>query len=139
MVQITEALVEALETIPGVDFSGLFGFGLIVALLISYLIYLGISVLILSVSLKILGTKKVEYGQVLMAVLVRDVVSVATLFIPFGIGTAVALVVWVGLIKYIFKLDWGKSIMVAIIAELIPLGVVIVLFALGIIGLLFFA
>jgi len=138
MVDFTQALVEALENIPGISFSGIFGVSLIVALLISYAIYLIFSIIVVTLALKFLNVEKFNYSQVIGAILIRDFIFLASILIPFGVGAAIAFVLWIALLKYLLKLDWTKAVLVAVLAELIPFGILIVLFILGIISLLIF-
>jgi len=138
MAGVLEALVTALETIPGIDFTGAFGITLILGLLIGYAIYLIASMIILSLALKFMNVENVEFSKLLSPIIIRDFISLGALFIPFGLGAIFAFIIWIGIIKYFFKIDWGHAVLVAIVAQLIPIAIIVVLFALGIISLLFF-
>lgn len=99
--------------------------------LVIYAIHLAISALVLYYSVKITGGKSdfiTAFPKALFTVFVRDLIVLplllTTAFFPL-FGMFIAIVVWLGLIKYIFNLPWTKTVMVFIVSLILPIVVLL--------------
>lgn len=119
--QFWKELVTALG-LPQKSLSALEAFA---ALFILYLLYLLFSAAILYLSFTFLETK-VSWAQAFATIIIRDIIFLPLGFLAFGVGYIIAFFIWIGLLKYRFKIEWGRAIMVALIAGILPAALTIV-------------
>lgn len=104
------------------------------AILFVYVLHLIIASLILYYSIKFAGGSvafRTGFPKAVLATFVRDILLVPLIFLSFFIpmlGPFLALVLWLAIIKFIFQLGWGRTVLAFIISIILP--VIIVFFIL---------
>jgi hypothetical protein len=99
-----------------------------------YLLYLIISAVILYVSVKAVGYDKgflAGLPAAIFTVFVRDLIIIPLIMLAFFLpllGLVIGVVVWLGLIKYVFAIKWWQAVLGWLVSLLIP--IVIALFIL---------
>lgn len=95
------------------------------AVFILYVLYLIFSTAILYLSFRFLETK-VNWAQAFTTIIIRDIVFLPLSFFAFGMGYVLAFFIWIGLLKYRFKIEWGRAVMVALIAGILPAALTLI-------------
>ncbi len=102
-------------------------------ILIIYIAYLLISAGILFYSLKIAGAQldfAAGFPRAMLTVIIRDVLFFPLLALVFFLpilGAIIALIVWLGILKYMFNLKWSQAFIAWIIAIILPFIVVLLI------------
>lgn len=96
-----------------------------------YIIYLVISGLILYFSVKLSGSQMTfmqGFPTAIFTTVIRDLIALPLIFIVFifpFVGLIFAIVVWLGLIKFMFQIPWWRAIVAWIISIILPLVIAV--------------
>jgi len=96
------------------------------ALLIVYIIYLLFSTGILYLSFKFLKAN-ITFGEAFTTIILRDIIFFPLGLIAFGLGYIFAYFIWIGLLKYRFDLEWGRTVMISLLAGILPAAITSIL------------
>lgn len=129
---ITESIILVAKFLYGTQIPRGFESSLIT--LSIYVLHLLISSIILYYSVKLAGGGldfMTGFPRALFTILIRDLIALPLIFITFSIpflGIIIAVIIWLGLIKFVFNLNWVKTVLAFLISLILP--VVIILFIL---------
>ncbi|MFH1786498.1 MAG: hypothetical protein ABH829_02545 [archaeon] len=121
------AAMTAFMAVLGVRMPRLAVWDIVIILTVAYFVALAASLMILRFSLFVLSAKNeaINWKNLFVCIIFRDIVSISLSIVPFFIGGIIAFAVWVGVLKYRFDMEWGKSVLVAVVASMIPIAIAI--------------
>lgn len=114
--------------------SGLTSVQLLVLFSVYYIFYLIFSTVIIWFAARLVGVPKEKATgvAVLSLIIIRDLIFFALGFLPWGVGYLIGIIVWIALLKYRFAVNWGRAALIALLAVLIPLGMLMIIAAISI-------